>query len=235
MLKIENLHVFYGKVNALDGVSLTVKDRSICTLIGANGVGKTTILRTISGLIRPTSGKIVYNNTEITRLQPPEIVKMGIAHCPEGRRLFPDLTVKQNLILGAYTCTSKVTLNEDLEAVYKWFPVLEKRSKQYAGTLSGGEQQMAAIGRALMSKPAFLMLDEPSLGLAPNLVRIVFEIIAEIRKQGTSILLVEQNAKMALKIADYGYVMKRGKIALEGDSIQLMQNDEVKKVYLGVI
>jgi len=234
MLKIENLHVFYGKVNALDGVSLTVNDKSICTLIGANGVGKTTILRTISGLIRPTSGKIVYNNTEITRLQPSEIVKMGIAHCPEGRRLFPDLTVNQNLILGAYTCTSKATLNEDLEVVYKWFPVLEKRSKQYAGTLSGGEQQMAAIGRALMSKPAFLMLDEPSLGLAPNLVKIVFEIIAEIRKQGTSILLVEQNAKMALKIADYGYVMKRGKIALEGDSIQLMQNDEVKKVYLGV-
>jgi branched-chain amino acid transport system ATP-binding protein len=233
VLSASDIVVYYGRVKVLDGISLKVEPGRISTLIGANGVGKTTTLRTISGLVRPSRGTISFENQILTRLPPAGIVRLGIAHCPEGRRLFPGLTVFQNLHLGAFSRGKDPRIDEAIDAVYQRFPVLEERSNQLAGTLSGGEQQMLAIGRALMARPKLLILDEPSLGLAPTVVTQIFEILEGINRQGTSILLVEQNAKMALKIADYGYVMERGRIALEGPAGELAENDEVRRVYFG--
>jgi branched-chain amino acid transport system ATP-binding protein len=231
MLYLSEIEVYYGKVKVLDGISLQVEAGRIFTLIGANGVGKTTTLRTISGLVRPTRGRISFDDKSLIKHSPASIVRIGIAHCPEGRRLFPNLTVLQNLRLGAFTRRESQGVKEDIEEVYRLFPILRDRSKQLAGTLSGGEQQMLAIGRALMARPKLLMLDEPSLGLAPAIVKEMFDIIVDINRQGTSILLVEQNARMALKIADYGYVMERGKVALQGFAPQLIEDDEVRRVY----
>ena len=233
MLSMSDVVVYYGRVKVLDGISLKVEAGRIFTLIGANGVGKTTTLRTISGLIRPTKGTVVFGDEVLTRLRPAAIVRLGIAHCPEGRRLFPQLTVYQNLRLGAFSRAKDPEIDSDLSAVYDRFPILRERATQLAGTLSGGEQQMLAIGRALMLRPKLLILDEPSLGLAPAIVKQIFDIIVDINRQGTSILLVEQNAKMALKIANYGYVMERGKVALEGSAAELAENDEVRSVYFG--
>jgi branched-chain amino acid transport system ATP-binding protein len=233
MLSVSDVVVYYGRVRVLDGISLQVSPGRIFTLIGANGVGKTTTLRTISGLVRPTTGAISFAGAPLTKLSPAQVVRLGIAHCPEGRRLFPNLTVFQNLRLGAYSRGKDPGVDADIDTVYGRFPILKNRSNQQAGTLSGGEQQMLAMGRALMAKPKLLLLDEPSLGLAPAMVKEIFAIIADINKQGTSILLVEQNAKMALKIADYGYVMERGRIALEGPAAELAENDEVRRVYFG--
>lgn len=231
MLKIENLYVNYGGIEAVKGISLEVPDNSTVTLIGANGAGKSSVLRTISGLVKPSAGKITYDGTDITAKSPHEIVGGGITLVPEGRRVFADLTVLENIKIGAYL--RKDNLSADIEWVYDLFPRLKERSWQLAGTLSGGEQQMLAVARALMSKPKLLMMDEPSLGLAPLVVRDIFEIIKEINKQGVTILLIEQNANMALKIADLGYVIETGRITMTGSGAELLNNEEVKKAYLG--
>jgi branched-chain amino acid transport system ATP-binding protein len=234
MLKIENLQVSYGAINALHGISLSVKPGSIVTLIGANGAGKTTTLKAISGLLKPRSGEILYDGKNIAGLPPHQIVKLGLSHVPEGRMIFANLTVLENLQLGAYLQTDKQVVRRELEHVFSLFPRLSEREKQIAGTLSGGEQQMLAIGRALMSRPKLLLLDEPSLGLAPLLVKTIFEKIVEInRQQGLTILLVEQNANLALEISSFGYVLETGKITLQGDSPSLRQNPQVKSAYLG--
>jgi branched-chain amino acid transport system ATP-binding protein len=234
MLELKNLSVSYGAINALHGISLSVKPGSIVTLIGANGAGKTTTLKTISGLLKPKSGEIFYDGKNIAGLPPHQIVKLGISQVPEGRMIFANLTVLENLQLGAYLQTDKQIVRRELEHVFKLFPRLQERERQIAGTLSGGEQQMLAIGRALMSKPKFLMLDEPSLGLAPLLVKTIFEKIVEInRQQGLTILLVEQNANLALEVSHFGYVLETGKIILQGDSASLRQNPQVKSAYLG--
>ena len=233
MLKLSNIHTFYGKIEALKGINIHVEKGEIVCLIGANGAGKTTTLLTISGIVRPKTGKIVFNNEDITALAPDKIVKLGVVHVPEGRRIFPELTVEENLILGAYTKKDKNKIKNDLEKVFLLFPILKERYKQIAGTMSGGEQQMLAIARGLMSEPKILLLDEPSLGLAPKIVEKIFEIITEINSQGTSILLVEQNANMALQISSRGYVIETGKITLEGSSKELLNNENVKKAYLG--
>jgi branched-chain amino acid transport system ATP-binding protein len=234
MLKIENLQVSYGAINALHGISLSVKPGSIVTLIGANGAGKTTTLKAISGLLKPRSGEILYDGKNIAGLPPHQIVKLGLSHVPEGRMIFANLTVLENLQLGAYLQTDKQVVRRELEHVFGLFPRLSEREKQIAGTLSGGEQQMLAIGRALMSRPKLLLLDEPSLGLAPLLVKTIFEKIVEInRQQGLTILLVEQNANLALEISSFGYVLETGKITLQGDSPSLRQNPQVKSAYLG--
>ena len=233
MLKLSNIHTFYGKIEALKGIDIHVEKEEIVCLIGANGAGKTTTLLTISGIVRPKTGKIVFNNEDITDLAPDKIVKLGVVHVPEGRRIFPELTVEENLILGAYTKKDKNKIKNDLEKVFFLFPILKERYKQIAGTMSGGEQQMLAIARGLMSEPKILLLDEPSLGLAPKIVEKIFEIITEINSQGTSILLVEQNANMALQISSRGYVIETGKITLEGSSKELLNNENVKKAYLG--
>ena len=231
MLKIDGLKVNYGGIEAVKGISFEVPERRIVTLIGANGAGKSTTLRTIAGLVKPAGGRIHLQGEEITSLSPDRIVSRGITLVPEGRRVFPDLTVVENLKIGAYL--RRDSLDEDLKWVYDLFPRLKERSWQAAGTLSGGEQQMLAVGRALMSRPKIMMMDEPSLGLAPIVVRGIFDIIKEINKQGVTILLVEQNANMALKTADLGYVLETGRITLSGSGQELLTNEAVKKAYLG--
>lgn len=234
MLEIKNLHVCYGVISALQGVSLTVKAGSIVTLIGSNGAGKSTTLRAISGLVKPQSGEILYDGRNIAGLPAHQIVKLGLSHVPEGRMVFANLTVHENLMMGAYLQSDKTVIRRELELVFKTFPRLKERDRQIAGTLSGGEQQMLAIGRALMSRPKFLMMDEPSLGIAPLLVKTIFEKIVEInRTHGITILLVEQNANLALEISSYGYVLETGKIILQNNSAALRQNPQVKNAYLG--
>ncbi len=233
MLKLENVEVYYGVIKALKGITLEVREGEIVSLIGANGAGKTTTLRTISGLLFPKKGKLYYNNREITNTPPYERVGMGIAHSPEGREIFTGLTVYENLILGAYLRNDRAGIERDMKWIFSLFPRLAERLNKPAGTLSGGEQQMLAIGRALMAKPKLLMLDEPSLGLAPILVEELFEVIENINKRGTTILLVEQNANMALSISQRAYVLETGSIKLEGDAKELQENEEVKKAYLG--
>jgi branched-chain amino acid transport system ATP-binding protein len=234
MLKIKDLHVNYGGIKALKGIDINVPEGKIITLIGANGAGKSTTLRSVTGLIKTASGTIHYNNTEITGKKTLDVVKSGIVLVPEGRKVFANLTVYENLVLGAYSNKDRKAVNEDMEHVFTLFPRLKERIKQKAGTFSGGEQQMLAVGRALMSKPKLLMMDEPSLGLAPLIVKSIFEIIQNINKLGVTILLIEQNAKAALEIADYGYVMETGNIVLEGTGSDLLNNDDVKKAYLGI-
>ncbi|NCC81167.1 MAG: ABC transporter ATP-binding protein [Clostridia bacterium] len=233
MLKIENLNVHYGGIHALKGINLNVEKNKIITLIGANGAGKSSTLRAISGLVKSSGGSIIYKGEDITTVKTTEKVKKGITLVPEGRRVFANLTVYENLLLGAYLRNDKKEIESDIEYVYSLFPRLKERVWQHAGTLSGGEQQMLAIGRALMARPELIMMDEPSLGLAPLVVKDVFNIIQEIHKQGMTILLIEQNANAALNIADYGYVLETGKIVLEGPGKELAENEEVKKAYLG--
>lgn len=234
MLEVKNLHVCYGVISALQGVSLCVKPGSIVTLIGANGAGKSTTLRAISGLVKPRSGEILLDGKSISGLPAHEIVKLGLSHVPEGRMVFANLTVHENLMMGAYLQRDKAVIQRELELVFATFPRLKERDQQIAGTLSGGEQQMLAIGRALMSKPKFLMMDEPSLGIAPLLVKTIFEKIVEInRSHGITILLVEQNANLALEISNYGYVLETGRIILQDESAALRQNPQIKSAYLG--
>ncbi|MBM7710338.1 ABC transporter ATP-binding protein [Enterococcus lemanii] len=232
MLKIENLTVKYGLIEAIHDVSFSVNQGEIVSLIGANGAGKTSILRTISGLVRPSQGSITFEGAAIEKEAPQKIVAKGLSHVPEGRHIFAGLTVQENLEMGAFLRKDK-NLQDEYEAVYTRFPILKERRKQDAATLSGGEQQMLAMGRALMSKPKLLLLDEPSMGLAPIFIREIFLIIEEIKKQGTTVLLIEQNANMALSIADRGYVLETGKIVLEGTGKELLASDSVKKAYLG--
>ncbi len=232
MLEVRDLEVFYGVIQAIKGISFDVNQGEIVALIGANGAGKTTTLHTITGLIPARSGKIIYEGTEITKLPGYKLVSMGIAHVPEGRRVFANLTVLQNLRMGAYTRKDKNEIAETLKMVYQRFPRLEERKNQPAGTLSGGEQQMLAMGRALMSHPRLIVMDEPSMGLSPIYVNEIFDIIQKINADGTTVLLVEQNAKKALSIANKAYVLETGKIALSGDAKDLMNNDQVKKAYL---
>lgn len=233
MLEIKNLDVHFGVIHALKDISLTVNQGEIVTLIGANGAGKTTTLRTISGLKKPTRGSIIFQGKDITSMSPQDRVKMGICQVPEGRRVFSTMTVLENLELGAYLRKDKSQISKDMKMIYERFPILEKRKKQAAGTLSGGEQQMLAMGRALMSSPRMLFLDEPSMGLAPLFVKEIFDIIKSINQTGTTILLVEQNASMALQIAHRAYVMETGSIVLSGTGEELMQSDEIRKAYLG--
>jgi branched-chain amino acid transport system ATP-binding protein len=234
MLEIKNLAVSYGAIAALHGVSLQVQKGDIVTLIGANGAGKTTLLRTISGLVRPKSGEILYDGRSINSCPAHEVVKRGVAHVPEGRMIFANLTVWENLKMGAYLQKQRAVFNRELQHVFEIFPRLQERQTQVAGTLSGGEQQMLAIGRALMSQPKFLMLDEPSLGIAPLLVKLIFEKIVEInRRQGITVLLVEQNANLALQVSRYAYVLESGRITVQDASAQLRQNPDVKRAYLG--
>ena len=234
MLEIKNLTVSYGAITALHGITLSVKPGSIVTLIGGNGAGKTTTLRTISGLLKPQSGEILYDGKSLVGIKPHRIVALGLSHVPEGRMVFANLTVHENLMMGAYLQRDKTVIRQTLDSVFVTFPRLKEREQQIAGTLSGGEQQMLAIGRALMSKPKFLMLDEPSLGLAPLLVKTIFEKIVEInRSHGLTILLVEQNANLALEISHFGYVLETGRIILQDQSAALRQNPQVKSAYLG--
>jgi len=234
MLEIKNLAVNYGAIAALHGISISVPDGQIVTLIGANGAGKTTTLKTISGLLKPASGEIIYDSQNIAGFPPHRIVAQGVSQSPEGRMIFANLTVHENLQLGAYLQKNRETIRRDLDRVFALFPRLKEREKQIAGTLSGGEQQMLAIGRALMSRPRLLLLDEPSLGLAPLLVKTIFEKIVEInREQGLTILLVEQNANLALEISHFAYVLETGKVVLKGSSAELRQNPKVKSAYLG--
>lgn len=234
MLEIKNLSVSYGAISALHGISLSAQAGGIVTLIGSNGAGKTTTLKTVSGLLKPKSGEILYEGENIAGLPPHEIVKRGLCHVPEGRMIFANLTVLENLHMGGYLQRDKASVRRELDFVFAIFPRLKERASQVAGTLSGGEQQMLAIGRALMARPKFLMLDEPSLGLAPLLVKTIFEKIVEInRERGLTILLVEQNANRALEISSFGYVLETGKITVQGDSASLRQNCQVKNAYLG--
>jgi len=232
-LRIENVSVSYGAIRALRDVTLNVGEGEIVTLIGANGAGKTTTLMAVSGLVHPAEGRIVLNGQDITRLAPDRIVRLGVCHVPEGRRIFGELTVQENLELGAFTLTSRRAIRENMDTVLGTFPRLGERLRQYAGTLSGGEQQMLAIGRALMSHPRLLLLDEPSLGLAPVLVQEIFHIICRINQQGTGILLVEQNAHMALGVAARGYVLESGRLALSGSAQDLLHSPDVRRAYLG--
>ena len=233
MLKISDLHVNYGGIKALRGINMEVEDGKIVTLIGANGAGKSTTLRAITGLVKAAGGSIQWNGEELIGKSIDSIISAGIAMSPEGRRVFPDQTVLENLKLGAYLRKDKAEIAKDIEWVYSLFPRLEERSWQAAGTLSGGEQQMLAVGRALMSRPKLMMLDEPSLGLAPLVVRDIFNIIQEINRQGVTVLLIEQNANMALKIADYAYVMKTGEITQSGTGAELLQDEGIKEAFLG--
>jgi branched-chain amino acid transport system ATP-binding protein len=232
VLNIQNLHVYYGGIHALEGISLEVPANKIITLIGANGAGKSTTLRAICGLVKAASGTITFRGEDITQASTTQIVQKGITMVPEGRRVFPDLTVLENLYLGAYT-RKDADVKRDLDWVFSLFPRLKERKGQLAGTLSGGEQQMLAVGRALMANPSLLMMDEPSLGLAPMLVQEIFNIIKEIHSEGKTILLIEQNARAALQLADYGYVLETGRIVLAGSGKELLARDEVRKVYLG--
>lgn len=233
MLEVKDLQVYYGMIQAIKGISFEVNEGEVIALIGANGAGKTTTLHTISGLIQPKAGSVVFEGKDITRTMAHKIVSMGMAHVPEGRRVFAELSVKQNLLLGAYTRSDKNEIDETLKMVYKRFPRLEERLTQMAGTLSGGEQQMLAMGRALMSKPKIILMDEPSMGLSPIYVSEIFDIIKEISAAGTTVLLVEQNAKKALSIADRAYVLETGRIVLDGDAKVLMEDESIKKAYLG--
>lgn len=233
LLEINNLEVHYGVIHALKGISFEVNEGEIIALIGANGAGKTTTLHTISGILQASSGNIIYDGMDITKVQAHKIVNLGISQVPEGRRVFAQLSVLENLKLGAFIRKDKDGIEEDLRNIYERFPRLEERKNQLAGTLSGGEQQMLAIGRALMSRPRIILMDEPSMGLSPIYVSEIFDIIKSINKDGTTVLLVEQNAKKALSIADRAYVLETGKIALSGDAKSLMNNDTVKKAYLG--
>ena len=232
MLKVNNLIVRYGMIEAIKGISFEVNDGEIVTLIGANGAGKTTTMHTISGLLKPYNGSIELDGVDITKIAPHKIVKMGLAQCPERRRIFAEQTVEENLLLGAYT-RKDADINNDLKKMYELFPRLEERKHQLGGTLSGGEQQMLAMARALMAKPKILLLDEPSMGLSPLLVKEIFDITKEINKNGTSILLVEQNAKMALQISNRAYVLETGRIVKSGSGEELLKSDDIKKSYLG--
>ena len=234
LLKVENLETYYGKVQALGGVSFEVREGQIVTLLGSNGAGKSTTLRTISGLIAPSAGKVTFCGEDITKMPAHEIVGRGLVHLPEGRHIFKDLTVIENLELGSYTLKDKNERRRRLGKVYERFPILAKRGKQIGGTLSGGEQQMLAIGRGLMSAPKLLLMDEPSMGIAPLIVRDIANIIKNLHNDGTTILLVEQNAKMALGLADYGYVLDTGSIVLEGKGSDLRRDEKVVKAYLGM-
>ncbi|MCE5256520.1 MAG: ABC transporter ATP-binding protein [Spirochaetaceae bacterium] len=233
MLEINELSVHYGGIHALQGITMKVEEGRIVTLIGANGAGKSTALRATVGLVKATAGTVVWNGTKLTGMPTKDIVTLGIALVPEGRRIFANLTVEENLILGAYTRTNRQEIRSDMDRVFELFPRLKERIRQKGGTLSGGEQQMLAVARALMAKPKLIMMDEPSLGLAPMISKMIFDIIRTINKSGTTVLLVEQNAKAALEIADYGYVLETGRIALEGPGKELLADDRVRKAYLG--
>jgi len=233
LLEVKNLNVYYGAIHALQGISFDINEGEVVTLIGSNGAGKSTTLSTISGLLQPRVGSVNFRGKEITLTQAQDIVKLGISQSPEGRKIIATLTVLENLEMGAYTRSDKAEINASIERVFKSFPRLKERQKQLGGTLSGGEQQMLAMGRALMSKPTLLLLDEPSMGLSPILVEEIFNIILEINKQGTSILLVEQNAQMALSVSHRGYVLETGRIALQGKSDDLLHNPQVMEAYLG--
>lgn len=235
MLKVTDLHVSYGGIKAIRGININIEENKIVTLIGANGAGKSSTLRAIMGLVKKESGKVEYNDEDLTDLKTMDIVKKGISLSPEGRRVFADLTVEENMLLGAYTRRDNDEIKKDMKKIYGLFPRLKERSWQKAGTLSGGEQQMLAVGRAMMIRPKILMLDEPSLGLAPLLVKDIFDIIKEIHSQGNTILLVEQNAKKALEIADYGYVLETGTMFLEGEGKDLLNDEKVKAAYLGEV
>ncbi|MBR5539203.1 MAG: ABC transporter ATP-binding protein [Clostridia bacterium] len=233
MLKVENIQVYYGMINAIKGVSFEVNEGEIIALIGANGAGKTTILHTITGLVSPKSGHVLFEGNDLTKIPPHQIVYLGMAHVPEGRRIFQQLTVYENLKLGAFSITDKEQIEKNLNYVYMHFPRLAERKNQIAGTLSGGEQQMLAMGRALMSNPKILLMDEPSMGLSPLLVNEIFKIISEVSKDGTTVLLVEQNAKKALSIADRAYVLETGNIVMEGKASELLDNPRIRAAYLG--
>ena len=233
MLEVKDIEVYYGMIQALKGISFEVNEGEVIALIGANGAGKTTTLHTITGLLSPKKGSVLFEGQDITKVPAHKIVSLGMAHLPEGRRVFAELSVYQNLKMGAYTRKDKDEIAKTLEMVYKRFPRLEERKNQLAGTLSGGEQQMLAMGRALMSHPKIIVMDEPSMGLSPILVNEIFDIIKEVSASGTTVLLVEQNAKKALSIADRAYVLETGKIVLEGDAKELMNDDSIKKAYLG--
>ena len=233
MLKIENLHIKYGAIHAVKGIDIEVNEGEIVTLIGANGAGKTSILKALSGLVKPSEGTITYDGKVLNKKSAQDIMKAGISHVPEGRRIFADMTVLENLELGAYQRKDKEGIKKDLEAIYERFPILKDRSKQAAGTLSGGEQQMLAMGRALMANPKILLLDEPSMGLAPILVKEIFSIIKDINAKGTTILLVEQNARMALSVATRAYVMETGKIVMSGTGHERADSEDIQKAYLG--
>ena len=235
MLQVENLNVYYGAIHALQGITFNVDEGEIVTLIGANGAGKSTTLRTISGLLRSRTGSVSFKGQDISAVAAEKIVQMGISHVPEGRKIFAPLSVRENLMMGAYTRNDQAEIAQTLERVYKSFPRLKERATQYGGTLSGGEQQMLATGRGLMSQPTLLLLDEPSMGLSPILVEEIFRIIVEINKQGTSILLVEQNAQMALSIASRAYVLETGRIVLSGSAKEIADNSQVKAAYLGIV
>ena len=234
LLEVKNLSVAYGAIKALHGVDLSVEQGQILTLIGCNGAGKTTTLRAISGMVRPSAGQVLLDGKPVTGLKPHEIVRLGMSHCPEGRGIFANLTVDENLALGAFMRRDHAAVNQDRQRVFTLFPRLKERLKQNAGTLSGGEQQMLAIGRALLARPRLLLLDEPSLGLAPQLVQTIFRIITEINQQGVTILLVEQNAHMALQVAHRAYVLEVGHVVMQGDAKTLAASDEVRKAYLGI-
>jgi len=233
MLTINNLNVYYGGIHALKGINIDVKENKIISLIGANGAGKSTALKSIMGLVNAKEGSILYKGENITNKNTKNIVSKGIVLVPEGRRIFPNLTVEENLLLGAYIRKDKEEIKKDMEWVYTLFPRLKERNWQKGGTMSGGEQQMLAVGRSLMTRPKLLMMDEPSLGLAPLIVKDIFEIIKQIHSEGVTILLIEQNAKAALQIADYGYVLETGKVVLEGKGSELLNNEEIRKAYLG--
>ncbi len=233
MLEVKDLEVYYGMIQAIKGISFQVNEGEVIALVGANGAGKTTILHTITGLLSPKKGSVIFEGKDITKIPAHKIVSLGMAHVPEGRRVFAQLTVYQNLMMGAFTRTDKNEIEESLRAVYKRFPRLEERKNQVAGTLSGGEQQMLAMGRALMSKPRIILMDEPSMGLSPILVNEIFDIIQSVSAGGTTVLLVEQNAKKALSIANRAYVLETGKIVLDGDAKDLLNDDSIKKAYLG--
>ena len=233
MLRLEGVTAGYGRIAALHDVTLEVRRGELVCLIGANGAGKSTTLKAISGLVRPTAGRITWDGQEIQRLAPDEILRRGIAHCPEGRRVFPHMTVEENLAMGAYVRTDDAAVRADLASAFDHFPVLRERRRQAAGTLSGGEQQMLAIGRALMARPRLILFDEPSLGLAPTMVEATFRIIADIQRSGTTVFMVEQNAYMALRLASRAYVMETGRIALEGPATALLDDPEVRRAYLG--
>ncbi|OCA82307.1 ABC transporter ATP-binding protein [Bacillus sp. FJAT-27225] len=233
MLKVDGINVYYGNIQAIKGVSIEINEGEIVTLIGANGAGKSTLLKTISGLLKPKQGKIEFQNQSISGKAAQTIVKMGISHVPEGRRVFSNMTVEENLELGAFLRKDKAGIKEDFQKVFELFPRLEERRKQQSGTLSGGEQQMLAMGRALMARPRLLLLDEPSMGLAPLLVKTIFRIISEINETGTTILLVEQNAHMALSIAHRAYVIETGKVVLSGLAAELNESEQIKMAYLG--
>ena len=235
LLSVANIETYYGPIVAIRGVSFTVPDGNIVTILGANGAGKTTILKTVSGVMDPQKGTVTFAGQQIQRMDPDRIMRLGLGHVPEGREVFPFLTVKDNLRMGAYTRRDMDGVARDLEMVYGYFPVLRKRADQHAGQLSGGEQQMLSISRALMSRPKLMLLDEPSLGLSPKLVRDIFEIILRInRERGVSVLLVEQNANMALRTADYGYVLETGRVVMEDSCTRLLDKDDIKEFYLGV-